>query len=76
MKRMHRVRDFLAGALTLALVMGLAVPAGAALTGKTIQVLTGAEIYIDGVKMGPPTPTAARWRPSPTTAPPMSPCGR
>ena len=53
MKRMHRVRDFLAGALTLALVMGLAVPAGAALTGKTIQVLTGAEIYIDGVKMEP-----------------------
>lgn len=53
MKRMQRVRDFLAGALTLALVMGLAVPAGAALTGKTIQVFTGAEIYIDGVKMEP-----------------------
>ncbi len=53
MKQMHRVRDFLAGALTMALVAGLAVPAGAAMASKTIQVLTGAEIYVDGVEMEP-----------------------
>ena len=51
--KLHRVRDFLAGALTMALVAGLAVPAGAALASKTIQVLTGSEIYVDGVKMEP-----------------------
>ena len=51
--KLHRVRDFLAGALTMALVAGLAVPAGAALSSKTIQVLTGADIYIDGVEMKP-----------------------
>jgi len=46
-------RGFLTGILTMALIFGLASPAGAALTSKTIQVLTGAEIYIDGIKLEP-----------------------
>jgi len=37
----------------MTLVMALATPAGAALAGKTIQVLTGVEIFVDGVKMNP-----------------------
>jgi len=37
----------------MTLVMTLATPAGAALAGKTIQVLTGVEIFVDGVKMNP-----------------------
>ena len=49
MKKMHRVRDILTGALAMALVFALASPAGAALAGKTIQVLTGVDIYVDGV---------------------------
>lgn len=53
MKNRHRTRDFLMGAVAMTLVMALATPAGAALTGKTIQVLTGVEIFVDGVKMNP-----------------------
>lgn len=53
MKQKHSVRGFLAGALTMALAVGLFTSAGAVLTGKTIEVLTGAEIYIDGVKLEP-----------------------
>ena len=53
MKKMHRVRDILTGALAMALVFALASPAGAALAGKTIQVLTGVDIYVDGVEMKP-----------------------
>ena len=53
MKKMHRVRDILTGALAMALVFALASPAGAALAGKTIQVLTGVAIYVDGVEMKP-----------------------
>ena len=47
------VRDILTGALAMALVFALASPAGAALAGKTIQVLTGVDIYVDGVEMKP-----------------------
>lgn len=50
---LHRIRDFGAGAITTALVLGLLIPAGAAMTSKTIQVLTGAEIYVDGVELNP-----------------------
>lgn len=50
---LHRMRDFGAGALTAALVLGLIIPAGAAMTSKTIQVLTGADIYVDGVELNP-----------------------
>lgn len=50
---LHRMRDFGAGAITAALVLGLVIPAGAAMTSKTIQVLTGADIYIDGAKLNP-----------------------
>lgn len=53
MKRTHNIRGFLTGVLATVLVFALASPAGAALAGKTIQVLTGADIYVDGVKMEP-----------------------
>ncbi len=49
----RRIRDFLAGMLTTVLVAALVIPAGAELVSKTIQVFTGAEIYVDGVKMEP-----------------------
>ena len=52
--KLHRVRDFAAGALVMALTMGVAVPAGAAvLTGKKIDVLQGIEIFVDGVRLDP-----------------------
>lgn len=53
MKKLHRARDFLAGAIVMALAVALVLPVGAALTGKTIEVLTGVDIYVDGVKMEP-----------------------
>lgn len=53
MKKMHRARDFLAGVFVAALVVSLSVPAMAALSSKTIQVSTGVDIYVDGVKMIP-----------------------
>lgn len=49
----HSKRDFFAGILIMSLIFGLALPAGAALAGKTIQVLTGVDIYVDGVEMKP-----------------------
>lgn len=49
----HGTRKFLAGMLTMALVMVLATPAWAALTSKTITVLTGSDIYVDGIKLEP-----------------------
>lgn len=49
----HSARDFFAGILLMTLIFGLASPAGAALVGKTIQVFTGVEIYVDGVEMKP-----------------------
>lgn len=53
MKRAHSIRHFLAGVLTTVLALALVVPAGAALTDKTIEVLTGVDIYVDGVEMKP-----------------------
>lgn len=53
MKHKHSARDFLAGVLTMALIFGLVSPAGAALTSKTIEVFTGTEIFVDGVKLEP-----------------------
>ena len=53
MKHARNVRHFLAGVLTTVLVLALVVPAGAALSGKTIEVLTGVDIYVDGVEMKP-----------------------
>lgn len=49
----HNARDFLAGVLLMVLIFSLATPAGAALLGKTIQVFTGVEIFVDGVEMKP-----------------------
>lgn len=42
-----------AGLLTLTLMAALVSPAGAALAGKTIEVITGVSIYVDGVEMNP-----------------------
>lgn len=53
MKKLHRARDFLAGAILMALALCLIVPAGAALTSKKIEVLQGVDIYVDGVEMKP-----------------------
>lgn len=53
MKKLHKTRDFLAGMLAMALIVTMVAPAGAALVSKTIQVFTGLEIYVDGVKMNP-----------------------
>jgi len=53
MKKLHKTRDFLAGMLAMAIIVTMAAPAGAALVSKTIQVFTGLEIYVDGVKMNP-----------------------
>lgn len=53
MKKLHGTRNFLTGVLTTILVIALATPVLAALTPKTIDVSTGAEIYIDGVKLNP-----------------------
>ncbi len=51
--RKHSLRDMLTGAVAMALVMALVSPAVAAVTGKTIEVLTGVEIYVDGIPMNP-----------------------
>lgn len=53
MKRNDKVRGFLGGVLTMLLVFSLATPSLAALAGKTIEVLTGVTIYVDGVEMKP-----------------------
>lgn len=53
MKNTARIRDFLTGAMVMVLIASLAFPAGAELASKTIQVFTGAEIYVDGIKMEP-----------------------
>lgn len=53
MKKMQRTRDFLTGAVTMALALALAVPVGAALSGKTIEVFTGIDVYVDDVKLEP-----------------------
>ena len=53
MKKLHEARSFLAGVLVTILVIGLTTPALAAVTAKTIEVYTGAEIYVDGIKMEP-----------------------
>lgn len=47
----RKIRNVIAAALVLSLV--LAVPATAALSKKTIEVYTGASIYIDGVELNP-----------------------
>ncbi len=51
MKRTHTLRTFLAGAAAAVLTLSLAIPAGAALAGKTIQVYTGVDVYVDDVKL-------------------------
>lgn len=53
MKRKHNIRDFIAGALVTATFTTLVLPAGAALISKNIQVKTGVDIYVNGVKMEP-----------------------
>lgn len=49
----HTLRKVLSAALSLSLALALAVPTMAALSKKTIEVYTGASIYIDGVELNP-----------------------
>lgn len=48
-----RICDMLAGVLLAVLLTQIVLPAGAALAGKTIQVFTGVDIYVDDVKLEP-----------------------
>lgn len=49
----HSANRVLIGALALLLTAALISPAGATLAGKTIEVLTGVTIYVNGVEMRP-----------------------
>ena len=53
MKKTHQARGFLLGMLTMALLMGMLVPAVAATTKKTITVSGDVTIFVDGVEMKP-----------------------
>lgn len=53
MKRRQKLTYFLAGLMSAFLLMGAVNPAFAAMVGKTIQVFTGVNIYIDDVKLDP-----------------------
>lgn len=53
MKRNGRICGFLSGALTMLLVFSLVTPSLAVLAGKTIEVLTGITIYVNGAEMKP-----------------------
>lgn len=53
MKKTNSSRGFLLGMLTMALLMGMLVPAVAATTQKTITVSSGVSIFVDGVEMNP-----------------------
>lgn len=48
-----RICDMAAGVLLAVLLTQIVLPAGAALAGKTIQVFTGVDIYVDDVKLEP-----------------------
>jgi len=50
---MKRFSGFICGVLVTLLVAGLASPALAALTAKTIEVYTGVTLYVDDVKFTP-----------------------
>lgn len=53
MKKANQLRGFLLGMLTMALLMGLLIPAVAASANKTITVSGGLSIFVDGVEMKP-----------------------
>ena len=53
MKRRQKLTYFLAGLLSAVVLGGAVNPALAAMAGKTIQVFTGVNIYIDDVKLNP-----------------------
>lgn len=53
MKSKHNLHDFIAGVLVTTLVVSMVLPAGAAMASKSIDVLTGAEIYVDGTLLKP-----------------------
>lgn len=53
MKKIKELHGFMIGMLTMALLMGILIPATAASTKKTISVTTGVPIYVDGVEMKP-----------------------
>lgn len=53
MKGLQKIRWFLSGLVTAALMANLLSPTLATLTGKMIEVYTGVDIYIDDVKLDP-----------------------
>ena len=53
MKKANQLRGFLLGMLTMALLMGLLIPAVAASANRTITVSGGLSIFVDGVEMKP-----------------------
>lgn len=52
MKRPRPIRPFLAGMLTMMLIVSM-IPAALALAGKTIQVYTGINVYVNDQKIEP-----------------------
>lgn len=53
MKKANQLRGFLLGMLTMALLMGLLIPAVAASANRTITVSGDLSIFVDGVEMKP-----------------------
>ena len=53
MKRMQKAKYFLSGILCTLMLLALTEPALGALVGKTIQVYTGVNVYVDDVKIEP-----------------------
>lgn len=53
MKRMQKMKYFLSGILCTLMLLVLTEPALGALVGKTIQVYTGVNVYVDDVKIEP-----------------------
>jgi len=53
MNKLQKLRYYLAGMLTLAMVLAVALPVGAALVSKKIDVATGVTLYVDDVRLDP-----------------------
>lgn len=53
MRKWEKLRYTTLGMLLAVIALQLILPAGAALAGKTIQVFTGVDIYVDDVKLDP-----------------------
>jgi len=53
MNKLQKLRYYLAGMLTLAMVLAVALPVGAALVSKKIDVATGVTLYVNDVRLDP-----------------------